>query len=226
MQPPELPLPHPPPDEIDLQPVIIRARAGDVASFNLLVERYQRQAFNVALRMLGDRDVAADATQEAIVSAFKALGRFRGGSFRVWLLRIVTNQCLDVWRAQQRHRQVSLDALLAPAGEDGSADYGGTPGAFVDSAWDPALLAERKELQHLIQQVLLQLPEDQRVTVVLSDIEGFSYDEIAALTNTNTGTVKSRLARGRAKLREYFARHQELLPREYRHHTRGNSASS
>lgn len=206
---------RPPADESDLQPVILRARAGDVAAFNLLVERFQRQAFGVALRMLGEREQAADATQDAIVSAFKGMGRFRGGSFRVWLLRIVTNQCLDVLRAQARRRNVSLDAMLDPAGDEGSH----SPNIFADAAWDPAQLAEQHELQELLQRGLLTLPEDQRLTVVLSDIEGLSYEEIAEVMQTNTGTVKSRLARGRARLRDFLVRHQELLPRTYRHHS-------
>ena len=209
--------PHPPSghDDSDVAPIVARAQRGEVEAFNLLVERFQRVAFAVALRMVGNREVAADLTQEAIIAAYRALSRFRGGSFRVWLLRIVTNQCLDYWRSQQRRPTLSLDALVTP-GEDANADAAPHDALLTASAWDPAQFAERRELQEAIQRGLLMLPTDQRMTVVLSDVEGLSYDEIAAVTQANIGTVKSRLARGRARLRDYLRLQPELLPRPYR----------
>jgi RNA polymerase sigma-70 factor, ECF subfamily len=219
------PPPHPN-DESDLQPVIARARGGDVDAFNVLVERFQRAAFVVALRMLGDRDLAEDVTQDAVLAAFRHIGQFRGGTFRVWLLRIVTNQCLDYWRAQQRRPSVSLDVILAPSTEDSGGDAARNDAALVDHAWDPAALAERHELQAFIERALLALPEEQRLAVVLCDVEGLSYDEIADVTQTNVGTVKSRLARGRARLRDLLSRHPELLPRSYRHDSRADQPPS
>ena len=220
------PTPHNPSDaqrdESDLPPIVARACAGDVAAFNLLVERFQRSAYIVALRIVGDPDVAADITQDAVLAAFKAIRRFRGGSFRVWLLRIVTNQCLDYWRAQKRRPSVSLDALLMPDSEEPGAEAARGDTALIDHAWDPATLAEQRELQAVIQHALLSLPDDQRITVVLSDVEGLSYDEIAEITQTQVGTVKSRLARARARLRDVLSRHPELLPRAYRHHSRAD----
>ncbi len=214
--------PASPNDESALQAVIARARSGDVEAFNVLVERFQRAAFVVALRMLGDRDLAEDVTQDAVLSAFRHIKQFRGGSFRVWLLRIVTNQCLDYWRAQQRRPSVSLDVLLAPATEETGGEAARNDAALIDPAWDPTMLAERHELQAFIERALLALPEDQRLAVVLCDVEGLSYDEIAEVTRTNVGTVKSRLARGRARLRDLLLRHPELLPRAYRHDSRGD----
>jgi len=140
----------------------------------------------------------------------------------VWLLRIVTNQCLDYWRAQQRRPSVSLDVLLAPATEETGGEAARNDAALIDPAWDPTMLAERHELQAFIERALLALPEDQRLAVVLCDVEGLSYDEIAEVTRTNVGTVKSRLARGRARLRDLLLRHPELLPRAYRHDSRGD----
>jgi RNA polymerase sigma-70 factor (ECF subfamily) len=214
--------PNRPQDESDLRDAIARAQRGDIDAFNVLVERFQRVAFVVALRMLGEREVAADVTQDAIVAAYRNIGRFRGGSFRVWLLRIVTNLCLDHWRAQQRRPTVSLDVLLAP-GEEHSGDHAahGMP-TLVAREGDPAALAEQHELQAAIQAALLAVPEEQRLAVVLCDVEGLSYDEIAQVTQTNIGTVKSRLARGRARLRDALLRQPELLPRTYRHDPKGD----
>jgi RNA polymerase sigma-70 factor (ECF subfamily) len=209
-------------DESDLQPVIARARMGDVAAFNTLVERFQRAAYTVALRMVSNPEVAADITQDAVLAAFKGMVRFRGGSFRVWLLRIVTNQCLDYWRAQKRRPSVSLDMLVAPESDEPGADSARGDAALVDHAWDPATLAEQRELHELLQRALLTLPDDQRVTVILSDVEGLSYEDIAAVTQTQVGTVKSRLARARARLRDYLRHHAELLPRAYRHQFRAD----
>lgn len=210
-----------PNDESDLRDTIARAQRGDIEAFNVLVERFQRAAFVVALRMLGEREVAADVTQDAVLAAYRNIGRFRGGSFRVWLLRIVTNLCLDHWRAQQRRPTVSLDAILAPGDEHGSDSATHSIPALVAREGDPAALAEQRELQKVIQAALLTIPEDQRVTLVLCDVEGLSYDEIAQVTQTNIGTVKSRLARGRARLRDALLRHPELLPRAYRHDRKG-----
>lgn len=209
-------------DESDLPPIVARARVGDVEAFNQLVERFQRSAYVVALRMVGDPDVAADLTQDAVLAAFKAIGRFRGGSFRVWLLRIVTNHCLDYWRAQKRRPSVSLDLLMTPDAEEGQGEAARNDAALIDHAWDPATLAERRELQAVIQHALLALPDDQRIAVVLSDVEGLSYEEIAEVTQAQVGTVKSRLARARARLRDHLNRHPELLPRSYRHETKAD----
>jgi RNA polymerase sigma-70 factor, ECF subfamily len=212
--------PPQPEREDDLRDVIARAQRGDVAAFNILVERFQRVAFGVALRIVGDQDLAADVTQEAILAAYKALGRFRGGSFRVWLLRIVTNQCLDALRARKRRPTISLDQLVAPADEERAG--GMHEAALIDDAWDPVAMAEQSELRAYVQHALLTLPEDQRIAVVLSDVEGLSYEEIAAITQTQLGTVKSRIARGRARLRDTLSQRPELLPRSYRHTSRAD----
>ncbi len=212
--------PPQPEREDDLRDVIARAQRGDVAAFNILVERFQRAAFGVALRIVGDQDLAADVTQEAILAAYKALGRFRGGSFRVWLLRIVTNQCLDALRARKRRPAVSLDQLVAPADDERAGVA--HEAALIDVAWDPVAISEQNELRAFMQQMLLALPEDQRVAVVLSDVEGLTYEEIAAVTQAQLGTVKSRIARGRARLRDTLNQHPELLPRTYRHSSRAD----
>jgi RNA polymerase sigma-70 factor (ECF subfamily) len=194
---------------VDEPTLIAAARRGDTQAFNRLVLNYQSLAYNVAFRILGDSDAAADATQEAFLSAFKALRDFRGGSFKAWLLRIVTNACYDHLRYKQRRPSTPLEELL-----DEEADA--EPSFFVDQAEGPENHALRQELGRLIQRAILTLPPDQRTTLVLSDVQGLSYDEIAEVTQTNLGTVKSRLSRARARLRDYLLTQQELLPARYR----------
>jgi RNA polymerase sigma factor (sigma-70 family) len=194
---------------MDESSLIAAARQGDVPAFNRLVLAYQGLAYNVAFRILGDSDAAADATQEAFLSAFKALGAYRGGSFKAWLLRIVTNACYDQMRARQRRPSTPLDDMT---GEDDE----GEPREFVNGAEGPENHALRHELGRLIQRGVLTLPADQRITLVLSDVQGLSYEEIAEATDANVGTVKSRLSRARARLRDYLLAEQELLPARYR----------
>ena len=215
-------VPDPSEREDDLRDAIVQAQRGDVVAFNLLVERFQRAAYSVALRMMGHPEQAADVTQDAILAAYRGIGHFRGGDFRVWLLRIVTNRCLDALRKRKRHPTVSLDELLTPVAADGSfaSVQASAVAALSDDAWDPAALAESHELHDYLQRGLASLPEDQRIAVILSDVEGLSYEEIAEITQANLGTVKSRISRGRARLRDYLRQHPELLPPNYRQSTR------
>lgn len=186
---------------------IARAQAGDLRAFNELVQQYQSLVYNVAYRILGDEDAAADATQDAFFSAFRALNSFRGGSFKAWILRIVTNACYDQLRRRQRQPSSSLEALLVGPGAHE---------AFVDHTENPEAYALRMDLSRIIQEGLRTLPPEQRVTVILSDIQGLHYKEIAEITGVELGTVKSRLSRGRARLRDYLRAQEELLPRQYR----------
>lgn len=185
------------------------ARRGDVESFNALVRLYEGRVYNLCYRMLGDADSAADAAQEAFLSAYRNLRSFRGGSFRSWLLRIATNACYDSLRARKRRPAVSLEAS---ADDEDAA----SPLQVPDPAESPDDTALRRELAGAIQEGLASLPDDQRAVLVLSDIEGLSYEEIASVTGTNLGTVKSRLSRGRSRLRDVL-RAGELLPARYRH---------
>jgi RNA polymerase sigma-70 factor (ECF subfamily) len=193
---------------MDEQALIESARKGDVRAFNQLVPLYQSMAYNLAYRILGDPDAAADATQDAFVSAFKAMRKFRGGSFKAWILRIVTNACYDQLRSKQRKPTESLDAL--PIDQD-HISY------LRDESERPDEYVERQDLNRAIQSAIQTLPPDQRTIVVLSDVQGLSYQEIAEVTELSLGTVKSRLSRGRSKLRDYLVQQQgELLPTRYR----------
>ncbi len=192
---------------MDEQRLIAQAQRGDLHAFNQLVLAYQSTLYNVAYRILGDADAAADAVQDAFVSAYKAIARFRGGSFKAWLLRIVTNACYDQLRVKQRRPTDSLDDMLVEPEHDTT---------LRDNSESPEDFVLRQELGLAIQRGLATLPPDQRITLVLSDIEGLSYDEIAEATQVSLGTVKSRLSRARSKLRDYLLHNGELLPAAYR----------
>lgn len=177
------------------------ARRGDLAAFNRLVLAYQDQAYSLAYRVLGNTDDAADATQEAFLSCFRAMGRFRGGSFRAWLLRITLNACYDLLRRRKRNPGSSLEQLVEA--EETRTDV-------PDPGPGPEKVALGSESWRRVQAGLSLLPEEQRVAVVLSDIHGLSYEEVAEVTGWAVGTVKSRLSRGRARLRDYLLSHGEL----------------
>jgi RNA polymerase sigma-70 factor (ECF subfamily) len=156
---------------------------------------------------MGEPGAAADATQEAFIAAYKSLRSFRGGSFKSWLLRIVTNACYDELRRHRRRPQTSLDQMT----EEGDS--------FPELAGDAPNPEDERQLIELIQavkQCLDQLPDDQRVVAVLSDVEGYNYQEIAEIVSTTLGTVKSRLSRARARLRDCLQGYGELLPASYR----------
>jgi RNA polymerase sigma-70 factor (ECF subfamily) len=195
------------------EPILIQqAQRGDLDAFNHLVINYQRQVYNVAYRIMGDPASASDATQEAFISAFQALRSYRGGSFRAWLMRIVTNACYDELRRRKRRPTSSLEALVENAGvpePDGSA-------AIFSKPEVPEVEAERAELTRAIQDCLNRLPEDFRIVVVLADVQGYDYREVAQTIGKPLGTVKSRLARARARMRDCLQRYRELLPTSYR----------
>jgi RNA polymerase sigma-70 factor (ECF subfamily) len=192
---------------MDEKALIASARKGDARAFNQLVLLYQSMVYNLAYRIMGDADAAADATQDAFISAFQAMKKFRGGSFKSWLLRIVTNACYDQLRRKQRRPADSLEDLQV---DQDHLSY------LRDPSEGPDEFVERRQLNRLIQSGIRSLPPDQRIVLVLSDIQGLSYDEIAKVEGLSLGTVKSRLSRGRAKLRDYLWQHGELLPSRYR----------
>ena len=186
--------------------LISRSRAGDVGAFNELVERYQRLVYNVSLRMVGDTGIAEDVTQDTFLSAYKAIGKFRGGSFKAWLLRIATNCCHDRFRSAQRSRIISLDAMMLEREQP----------SLSDDSESPEDYALRQELGRSLSEGLARIPEDQRLMVILCDVQELSYEEAAEVAGCSLGTLKSRLSRGRLRLRDFMLERGELLPREYR----------
>lgn len=192
---------------INEQEAIDRSLRGEVNAFNSLILKYQNMAFSTAYRMLQDENAAADAVQEGFIKAFRALSTFQGGNFKSWLMRIVINNCYDVLRSRQRQSTTSLDAT--------SDDH--EPVAYlVDQAEGPAAYVERMELNQQLEQGIRGLPADQRTVLVLCDVHGYSYEEIAEITGFPMGTVKSRINRARTKLRDFLLQKPELLPTTFR----------
>lgn len=197
---------------MDETALIHSAIEGDLDAFNRLVLAYQQIAYNLACRMLNDEDLAEDATQTAFISAYRSLKSYRGGSFRGWLLRIVTNACYDELRRVQRHPTRSLE----PAGEDDQQDMESPAWMEDRNAPDPQENLEAAELEHAVQHCLDKLPKEFRAVVVMIDIEGLEYDEAARSASVPLGTVKSRLTRARLRLRDCLRGFGELLPARYR----------
>ena len=193
------------------EPALIQeAQRGSLDSFNTLVLTYQDMLFNTALRIMGDEDAAADATQEAFLSAFRAIKSYRGGSFKAWLLRTVTNACYDELRRQKRRPTTPLE----PETDDG--EEMDSPRWLADPSMSPEEEIEADDLEHAIQHCLDELPVEFRAVVVLTDIQGMDYKEVAASVRVPLGTIKSRLARARLRLRECLQGFWELLPAAFR----------
>lgn len=197
---------------MDEPALILEAQHGDLDAFNRLVLEYQTPVYNLAYRIMGEGDSAADATQEAFISAHKHLHYYRGGSFKAWLMRIVTNACYDELRRRKRRPSASLEALTV-VNEGPDAD---SEASLVSRDELPEDQVLRHELAQAIQDCLNRLPEDMRVVAVMCDVQGMDYAEIAASVGTALGTVKSRLSRARARLRDCLQGARELLPAAYR----------
>ncbi|OGO47877.1 MAG: RNA polymerase subunit sigma-24 [Chloroflexi bacterium RBG_16_64_32] len=187
--------------------LIERSQGGDLEAFNALVLAYQVQVYNLCLRMLGSPQAAEDATQEAFIAAYRAVSRFRQGSFRAWLLRIAANACYDELRRRRSRPQLPLEA---------STDDERPVAELPASDEPPDQRAERLELARLLREGLVTLPPDQRLAVILRDVQGFAYEEVAEVTSASLGTVKSRISRGRAAMREFLLARGELLPSRFR----------
>ncbi len=195
---------------MDEAALINLARKGDMDSFNHLVLVYQDAVYNQAYRVLGEGQAASDATQEAFISAFHNIRSFRGGSFRAWLLRIVTNTCYDELRRRKRRPTTPLEPI------DDTGEEIDTPRWITDPGENPEERVERAELGRAIQRCLDELPFEFRVVVTLVDIQGMDYTEAAEAIGKPLGTVKSRLARARIKLQDCLQGFWELLPETMR----------
>lgn len=183
------------------------AQEGDLTAYNRLVLMHQEVVYNVVYRIMGDGDAAADITQDAFLSAYHAIQRFTEGSFKAWLIRIATNACYDEFRRRKRRPQSSLDEIT---------DENESAGFLRSDEPGPEQMRQRRELVLAIQNCLKGLPNDQRVAIVLCDVEGYDYNEIADLETVSLGTVKSRISRARSKLRDCLQGFRELLPLQYR----------
>jgi len=183
------------------------SKDGNLHAFNSLVERYQGSVFNLCLRLIGDRGAAEDATQEAFLSAYRSIARFEGGSFRSWLFRIAANQSKDELRRRSRRPAESLHSRY----EDEEMPFD-----VADPSEGAPEYLERMAVGHSIGAALLTLPFEQREAILLSDLHGYHYEEIAQITGANVGTVKSRIHRGRERLRGLLQQQPELFGRARR----------
>lgn len=181
--------------------LVLLSKDGKLDAFNSLVERYQGAVYNLAYRLLGDRGTAEDATQEAFISAYRAITRFEGGNVRSWMLRIVANECKDELRRRQRRTVISLDAV---------ADDRDAPIDIADPAPGAEEVLDMHEFGASFQRLLLHLPFDQRQAILLVDVYEYRYEEVAEMTGESLGTVKSRIHRGREKLRVLISARPEL----------------
>jgi RNA polymerase sigma factor (sigma-70 family) len=188
--------------------LIAAAQRGSLESFNVLVEAYQDRAYTLAYRIMGDSAQAADLAQDAFITAWRKLPTYRGGSFRAWLMRITANICYDALRKHKRQPTTSLEALAPDSDDEYPLPDEGQP--------SPEQAAERREIAQAIQGCISSLSPDQRMVLVLSDIEELDYQAIADQVGAALGTVKSRISRARAAMRDCLAAFRELLPANYR----------
>jgi RNA polymerase sigma-70 factor (ECF subfamily) len=186
------------------------AQNGDLEAFNRLVLVYQGMVYNQAYRVMGEAPAADDAAQDTFISAFKKIKTYRGGSFKAWLLRIVTNACYDELRRRKRRPTTPLE----PANEyDEEIE---TPQWIADPGESPEDFVARLELGKAIQHCLDTLSVDFRTVVVLVDVQGMDYTEAAQVVGKPLGTIKSRLSRARSGLRDCLGGFWELLPSAFR----------
>lgn len=175
--------------------LIEKVKKGDIASFEVLIEPYQKKAFNIAYRMLGNLEDANDVTQEAMIKIYKSISGFQGkSSFSTWLYSVVSNSCIDYIRKNRRAVVVSLDREY----DTGESMY---KFEVADEMNTPEYLFERNETKRIIHDAINQLNVDQREIIILRDINGFSYNEIAEILKCSEGTVKSRISRARSNLK-------------------------
>ena len=180
-----------------------KARHGDQEAFGELVRLYEKKVYALTLRMCKNPDDAAEAAQEAFLAAWQGLKFFRGeASFSTWLYRLASNACVDLLRKEQRHRAVSGPSLND---EDTYMD-------IADDAATPQELAERSELREQIEEGLQSLSPEHREVLILRELHQLSYDEIAQTLDLDTGTVKSRISRGRKALRNFLLQSGNFSP--------------
>lgn len=188
--------------QADENTLVEAAQSGELSAFNTLISAYQQQAYGIAYRILGDADSAADAMQDSFIKVYNRIHQFRGGSFKAWLFRVVINTCYDRMRGDRRRRAKLLDGdEILP-----EHDY-----RLIDAKPTPHEKAESSELMGMLMAEIRKLPKEQQQVLILCDLQGLAYHEAASVTGSNLGTVKSRLSRARAKMRDALSKNG-ILP--------------
>ncbi|MDP4094416.1 MAG: sigma-70 family RNA polymerase sigma factor [Bacillota bacterium] len=183
-----------------------KAKKGDVQAFEDLIEGYQKRVFNITLRMIGNYDDASELTQEVFIRVFRSLNSFKEeAQFSTWVYKIATNICLDELRKQKKRKAViSLD-------EEIRTDDGEIKRQIEDEKPTPDIIAEKNEMKNIVNKAIQSLSEEYRFVIIMRDIQGFSYEEIAKIIKCPEGTVKSRINRARKALKEALEDKKELL---------------
>lgn len=189
--------------------LIDMSKSGNIDAFELLIENYQKKVFNIAYRVIGNYDDANDLAQEVLIRIFKSIGGFREqSSFSTWVYRITTNVCLDELRRRKNKKVISLD-------EDIQFEDSDIKRQVVSGDPTPEEIAEEKETKDIIHRAINKLSDEHKVVIVLRDLQGFSYEEIARVTKCPEGTVKSRINRARQALKEILQKDRELLIKQH-----------
>ncbi|HHX18524.1 MAG TPA: sigma-70 family RNA polymerase sigma factor [Clostridium sp.] len=189
--------------------LIKEAKSGNVEAFEELIKQNEKKVFNIAYKMMGNYDDANELAQEAFIKAYKSINKFKGDSlFSTWIYRITTNVCLDELRKRKNKKVISLNEHIKYNDEEIKPQV-------KDERPGPEKIFEKKETKNLINQCIESLPADYKTVIILRDIEGFTYEEIAKIINCPEGTVKSRISRARKALRDIFKNKKELFNEEY-----------
>lgn len=187
--------------------LIKKCKEGDISSFELLIESYQQKVYNIALRMLGSQEDASDVAQEVFIKIYKSISNFKEeSSLSTWIYRIATNVCLDELRKRKKAKFVSIDTPVQL--EDGEVSM-----QMEDQGLQPDELVTQKELKEEVQKAISSLKDDHKIVIILRDINGYSYEEIADILGCTLGTVKSRINRARNSLKDILLERKELFLR-------------
>ncbi|MFZ5352986.1 MAG: RNA polymerase sigma factor [Bacillota bacterium] len=184
--------------------LVKHSKSGDIESFEILIASYEKKAYNIALRIMGNEEDAKDMTQEALVRIYKSISNFKEQSaFSTWMYRIVTNVCLDEIRKRKNGRAISIDGGLET--EDGEIKL-----ELRSDEATPEEQYQRKEDKQVILNAINELTEEYKSVIVLRDVQGFSYEEISGILSCSIGTVKSRINRARNLLKDKLKTRLEL----------------
>ena len=190
---------------------VMDAKNGDLESYNRLVIKYQQLAYNIAYRISGNTHLAEDAVQNGFISGYQNINSFKDGSFKNWILRIISNACYDLLRNQNRQR-------VADFNSDGENDFSADlPEWISEDGESPEDFTVRQDLGNAIQQCLKSLDENFRTLVILIDMQDMNYVEASTIVGKPVGTIKSRLSRARKKMQSCLQNFSELLPDKFRY---------